>query len=108
MEPIATRRLDSGPTGKDHLLLILRVVINDTRVLALVDSDATRSFVSEHLQTRPPLNFIGAYSSLELPNGETIASTGIVPDVLLCISSMVSRVFLIAVPMIEGIQIILG
>ena len=43
-EPIAMSGSDSGSVGKDHLLLILRAVINDTRVSALVDSGATRFF----------------------------------------------------------------
>ena len=90
------------------MLLILRAVINDTCVSALVDSGATRSFVSEQLQTRPPMKFIGAYSSLELANGETIVSTGIAPNVLVCIGSTVSRVSLTAVPLMEGIEVILG
>ena len=107
-EPIAVSGSDSGSVGKDHLLLILRAVINDTRVSALVDSGATRSFVSEQLQTRPPMKFIGAYSSLELANGETIVSTGIAPNVLVSIGSTVSRVSLTAVPMMEGIDVILG
>ena len=108
VDPIAASGSDSGTTGKDHLLLILRAVINDTCVSALVDSGATRSFVSEQLQTRPPLPFIGAYSSLQLANGETIVSTGIAPDVLVCIGSTISKVSLTAVPMMEGIQVILG
>ena len=74
----------------------------------LVDSGATRSFVSDQLHTRPPLHFIGAYSSLELATGETIVSTGIAPDVLLCIGTTVNRVSLTSVPMMEGIQVILG
>ena len=54
------------------------------------------------------MKFIGAYSSLELANGETIASTGIAPNVLICIGSTVSRVSLTAVPLMEGIEVILG
>ena len=83
-------------------------MINDTCVSALVDLGATRSFVSEQLQTRPPMDFIGAYSLLELANGQTIVATGIAPDVLVSIGSTVSRVSLTTVPMMEGIQVILG
>ena len=108
IEPNAASPPNSGPTGKDHWLLILRAVINDTRVSALVDSGATRSFVSEQLKTRPPMNFVGAYSSLELANGDTVVSTGIAPNVLVCIGSMASRVSLTAVPLMEDIQVILG
>ena len=56
----------------------------------------------------PPLKFVGAYSALELANGETIVSTGIAPRVLVCIGSIPCRLSLTAVPMMEGIQLILG
>ena len=46
--PIAERGSDSGPVVKDHLLLIIKGMVNDTSVSMLVDSGATRSFVSEN------------------------------------------------------------
>ena len=49
-------------------------MIKGTPVRTLVDSGATRSFIDEKLQLRPPLSFIGAYSSLEMANGDTIVS----------------------------------
>ena len=63
--------LGTQEAGKrDHLLLVVTVVINGTPVCALVDSGASRSFVSDELKLRPPLSsFVGAYSSLELANG---------------------------------------
>jgi hypothetical protein len=107
-DPNAVNRDDSRVVAQDHLLMIIKAVVNDTRVSALVDSGATRSFVSDKLKTRPLLDFVGAYSSLELANGETIVSTGIAPNVLVCIGSKVSRVSLTAVPMMAGVQLILG
>ena len=107
-EPIAERGSDSGPIVKDHLLLIIKGMVNNTSVSMLVDSDATCYFVSEQLITRSPLKFIGAYSLLELANGETVVSTGIAPDVLLCIGKTVSRVSLTTVLMMDGVQVILG
>ena len=107
-EPIAEGRTDPGSVGGDHLLLVLKAVINDTCVFALVNSGATQSFVSEHLHTWPPMESIGAYSSLELANGQTIVAMGIAPNVLVSIGGMVSWVSLTAVPMMEGIQVILG
>ena len=106
--PDAARHPDAGTEVQDHLLLVIKAVVNGTCVPALVDSGATRSFVSDQLQTRPPLDFVGAYSSLELANGETIVSTGIAPDVLIGIGTAQSRLSLTAVPMMEGIQVILG
>ena len=75
VDPVAASRSDSRAAVQDHLLLIIRAVIQGTCVLALVDSGATHSFVSDQLHTRPPLHFVGAYSALELANGETIVST---------------------------------
>ena len=106
--PDAARHPDAGTEVQDHLLLVIKAVVNGTCVPALVDSGATRSFVCDRLQTRPPLNFVGAYSSLELVNGETIVSTRIALDVLLCIGTVQCHLSLTTVPMMEGIQVILG
>ena len=54
------------------------------------------------------MQFVGAYSALELANGETIVSTGIAPRVLVCIGKVPCRLALTAVPMMEGVQLILG
>ena len=43
-----------------------------------------------------------------MANGETIFSTGTAPDVLICIGSTISKVSLIAIPMMDGIDVILG
>ena len=106
--PDAARHPDAGTEAQDHLLVMIKAVVNGTSVSALVDSGATRSFISDRLQTRPPLDFIGAYSSLELANGETIVSTGVAPNVLVGIGTAQSRLSLTTVPIMEGIQIILG
>ena len=93
---------------RDHLLLTVQAVIHGTPVRALVDSGATRSFVDERLRLHPPLQFIGAYSSLEMANGETIVSTGVAPDVLISLGDIQFRSTLTAVPMMEGFDLILG
>ena len=74
----------------------------------LVDSGATRSFIDEKLQLRPPLHFVGAYSSLEMANGDTIVSTGIAPAVLVSIGPVQCRRNLIAVPLMRGFDMVLG
>ena len=49
--------LGTQEAGKrDHLLLMVTVVIHGTPVRALVDSGASRSFVSDELKLRPPLH----------------------------------------------------
>ena len=72
----------------DHLLLTVQAVVHGTSLRALVDSGATRSFVDERIRLHPPLQFIGAYSSLEMANGETIVSTGVAPDVLISLGDI--------------------
>ena len=106
--PIAAEQGAQGAGSRDHVLLVVIVVINGTPVRALVDSGASRSFVSDELKLRPPLQFVGAYSSLELANGETIVSTGVAPQVLVCIGEVQCRVNLTAIPLMDGISIILG
>ena len=76
---------------RDRVLLKVTAMIKGTLVHALVDSRATRSFIDEKLQLPPPLHFIGAYSSLEMANGETIVSTRIAPAVLVSIGKVQFR-----------------
>ena len=97
-----------GTGVKDHVLLVVKAMVNGTSVPALIDSGASRSFISDRLRCQQPLQFVGAYSALELANGETIVSTGIAPRVLVCIGSIPCRLSLTAVPMMEGVQLILG
>ena len=66
-----------GTGVQDHVLLVVQAMVNGTCVPALIDSGASRSFVSDRLQCQQQLQFVSAYSALELANGETIVSTGI-------------------------------
>ena len=75
LAPVAVGSVTQGTRDKDHVLLSVTAVIKGTPVRALVDSGATRSFIDEKLQLRPPLSFIGAYSSLEMANGDTICTS---------------------------------
>ena len=108
LDPIAAELGTQGAGKRDHLLLVVTVVINGTPVRASVDSGASRSFVSDELKLRPPLSFVGAYSSLELANGETIVSTGMAPRVLVSIGDVQCRVNLTSIPLMDGISVILG
>ena len=106
--PAAVGSVTQGTRDRDHVLLSVTAVIKGTPVRTLVDSGATRSFIDEKLQLRPPLSFIGAYSSLEMANGDTIVSTGIAPDVLVCIGTVQFRSDLTAVPLMKGYDVVLG
>ena len=86
----------------------MTAVIKGTLVRALVDTGATRSFIDEKLQLRPLLSFIGAYSLLEMANGDTIVSTGIALAVLVCIGKVQFRSDLTAVPLRKGYDVVLG
>ena len=106
--PATAGSVTQGSRDRDHVLLSVTAMINSTPLRTLVDSGATRSFIEEKLQLRPPLSFIGAYSSLEMANGETIVSTGIAPDVLVGVGKIQFRSDLIVVPLTEGFDLVLG
>ena len=106
--PAAVGSVTQGTRDRDYVVLSVTTVIKGTPVRALVDSGATRSFIDEKLQLRPPLSFIGAYSSLEMANGDTIVSTGITLAVLVCIGEVQFRSDLTAVPLMKGYDIVLG
>ena len=44
-----------GPRVRDHVLLVVKAVVNGTSVPALIDSGASRSFVSDRLRCHQPL-----------------------------------------------------
>ena len=76
-DAVAVGQPAPGTGVQDHMLLVVKAVVNGTSVPALIDSGASRSFVSDRLCCNQPLQFVGAYSALELANRETIVSTGI-------------------------------
>ena len=97
-----------GIQVRDHVLLSVTAVVNGTPVRTLVDSGATRSLIDEKLRLRPPLSFVGAYSSLEMANGDTIVSTRIAPAVLVGIGPVQCHIHLTAVPLMRGFDMVLG
>ena len=62
--------------------LTVQALINGMLLLELVDCGDTRSFIDEQLKSHPPLNLLGAYSSLETANWEIIFSLRVAQDVL--------------------------
>lgn len=87
---------------KDYVLLVVKAVVNEIGVSALIDSRASKSVVNNLLCYPQDLHFVGANATLELANGETIVSIGITRRVLVCIGSIPCW------PMIEGVQLIFG
>ena len=90
------------------MLLNVTAMILGTPVCTLVNSGATRSFIDEKLQLCPPLHFIGAYSLLEMANGDTIVSIGIASSVLVCIGLVQCKCDLTAIPLMRGFDLVLG
>ena len=84
----ATEARTKGPKSHDHVLLTVRAMITGTPLHALLDSGATRLFIYETPQIHPPRDFIGAYSSLEMANGEKTVSMGLAPDLLVRIDKV--------------------
>ena len=77
--PTVAGSATQGSKVRDHVPFGVIIVIKVMPLRTLVDNRATHSFVDEKLQLCPPFHFIGAYSSLEMVNGETIFSTRIAP-----------------------------
>ena len=92
----------------DHMPLSVTAMIQGTPVHTLVDSGATRSFIDEKLHLRPLLHFVGAYSSLEMVNGDTIVSTRIALAILVNIGPVQCRMNLTTVPLMRGFDVVLG
>ena len=97
-----------GSRVVDHVLLSVTAMIAGTPLRTLVDSGATRSFIDEKLQLRPPLHLVGAYSSLEMANGDTIVSTGVAPNILVGIGPVQCKMNLTVVPLMKGFDLVLG
>ena len=103
--PIATGSATQGFKVRDHVLLKAIAVIKGTPLHTLADSGATHSFIDEKLYLHPPLHSIGAYSSLEMANCETIVSIGIAPYVVVSIGKIQFRSDLTIVPVMEALSL---
>ena len=110
-EPSAagTEQLNKFPRYvKDGLLLIVTARINGHPVRALIDSGATRCFVTPACVTAVGLKGQPQHTFLELGNGQKYLSRGFVPHVPVVTAGLTVRVGLTVTSLLHEMDLVLG
>ena len=102
-----------GPVGNtrkkdDGILLVVKARIFGKECKALIDSGATRSFITPAAVLRCGLHSIHQETLLELADGRKLLSQGQCPHTLLTVSSKNCKVDLTICPLMKNIDVILG
>ena len=93
---------------KDGLLLVVTARINGHPVRALIDSGATRCFVTPACVTAVGLKGKPQDTFLELGNGQKFLSRGLVPDVPIVTAGLTVRVGLTVTSLLHEVDLVLG
>ena len=93
---------------EDGILLIVPVKINGKEFSALIDSGATRSFVSRQCCNVAGLSCVPHDTFLELGNGTTALSRGMVEGAPITLASATSRIDLTVSHLLHDVDIVLG
>ena len=92
----------------DGILLIVPVVIQGKIFKALIDSGATRCFVSPSCMTVAGLQGKRSDTFLVLANGQRVLSRGYVPNVSVTLSGHTSPVDLTVTNLLHNVDVVLG
>ena len=95
-------------TVKDGLLLVVTARINGHAVRALIDSGATRCFVTPACVTAVGLKGKPQDTFLELGNGQKFLSRGFVPDVPVVTAGLTVRMGLTVTSLLHEVDLVLG
>ena len=95
-------------TVDDGILLMINIQLSGKTARALIDSGASRSFVSPETVVRVGLHSIGDTCLLELANGQKILSHGKIPQALVQIATSSSKINLTISPLLQDVDVILG
>ena len=95
-------------TVKDGLLLVVTARINEHTVRTLIDSGATRCFVTPACVTAVGLKGKPQDTFLELGNGQKFLSRGFVPDVPVVTAGLTVRMGLTVTSLIHEVDLVLG
>ena len=93
---------------EDGILLIVPVKINGKEFSALVDSGATRCFVTRQCCNVAGLSCVPHDTFLELGNGTTALSRGMAQGVPITLASATSRIDLTVSHLLHDVDIVLG
>ena len=97
-----TRTIDDG------LLLVVPTKVYGKEVKTLIDSGATRCFVTPSCVTRVGLKGISQNTFLELGNGQKYLSRGYVPDVPIVTAGLTVKVGLTVTNLLHEVDLVLG
>ena len=78
------------------------------KIQALVDSGATRCFISPSAVLKCGLRTVPEETVLELADGRKLLSNGVCPNVLISVSTATSRIDLTVSPLLQNVDVILG
>ena len=95
-------------TVEDGLLLVVPARINGHCVHALIDSSATRCFVTPACIAAAGLKGIPKDIFLELGNGQKYLSRGFVPDVSVVTAGLTVKVGLTVTNLLHEVDLVLG
>ena len=93
---------------KDGLLLVVTARINGHSVCALINSSATRCFVTPSCVTAVGLKGQPQDTFLELGNGQKFLSRGLVPEVPVVTTGLMVRVGLTVTSLLHEVDLVLG
>ena len=93
---------------KDGLLLVVTARINGHPIRALINSGATRCFVTLACVTVVGLKGQPQDTFLELGNGQKYLSRGFVPDVIVVNAGLTVRVGLTVTSLLHEVDLVLG
>ena len=106
------KKIDEGckidRTPEDGVLLIVPVVIKGKICKALIDSGATRCFVSPSCMTVAGLQGKRSDTFLELGNGQRVLSRGYVPEVRITLSGHPSTVDNMVTSLLHHVYVVVG
>ena len=104
-----SKQQNKTPRGiNDGLLLVVTARINGHPVRALIDSGATRCFVTPACVTAVGLKGQPQDTFLELGNGQKFLSRGFVPDVTVVTAGLTVKVGLTVTNLLHEVDLVLG
>ena len=102
------RKISLGRKIEDGLLLVVSTKIYGHTVKALIDSGATRCFVTPACVTTCGLKAKPRDVFLELGNGEKFLSWGFIPDVPIVTTSLIVKIGLTVTNLLHEVDLVLG
>ena len=95
-------------TVEDGLLMVVSARIYGRKIRTLIDSGATRCFVSPACVTACGLKGLSRYIFLELGNGEKILSRGCIPNVPMVTAGLTLKIGLTVTILLHDVDLVLG